>query len=91
LKKNQHEQQHLFKLIHILTTNKIRYVTWWRKNFDIIKKLDFLELILESWIFFMKNATLIRTIILIIFINILHSKGWGGGSIGDVDFWKRTF
>ncbi len=49
-----------------------------------------MELILESWIFFIKRATLVKTIILIIIINSLHSKGLGG-NIGDVDLKTMTF
>jgi len=48
-----------------------------------------LELVLKSWIVFIKRVTLIRTIIIIILINILRSKGLAG-SIGDADLKTMT-
>jgi len=48
LERNQQEYQYLFKLIHILTTNKIKYVLHDGIKFWYYKKPIFLELMLES-------------------------------------------
>jgi hypothetical protein len=50
----------------------------------------FFKLILKSWIFFIERARLIRTILLTLLINILHSKDLGA-NIGDVDLKKKHF
>jgi hypothetical protein len=74
-------------LVHILTINKIKYVLYDGINFQYGKSPNFVELMLESWIFSKKNA-LIRIIKLILLIKNLHCKGLER-SIGDVGAKKK--
>jgi len=73
----------LFKLLHILISNRINYVLYDGINFKSNKSLDFVKLMLESLNFFIKIVVLIRTIKLTLLITKLHSKGLKR-IIGDV-------
>jgi len=89
LKRTQQNQQYLFKLFHILTTNKIKYVLYDDINVLYDKSPNFVELMLESWIFFIKNVVWIRIIKLIFLIIKLHSKDLER-SIGNVGAKKES-
>ncbi len=77
----------MFNLLHILTINKIKYVLYDGIIFQYGKSPNFVELMLESWIFFKKDA-LIRIIKLILLFKNLHCKGLEK-SIGNVGVKKR--
>jgi PHP family Zn ribbon phosphoesterase len=55
LKKIQQDYQYLFNLFHILTIDKIKYVLYDGIIFQYCKSPNFVELMLESWIFFIKQ------------------------------------
>jgi hypothetical protein len=65
-----------------LTTNIIKYILYDDTNFEYDKSPNFVELMLESWIFH-KTIVLIKAIKLILLITNLHSKGLER-NIGDV-------
>ncbi len=79
----------MFKLFHILTTNRIKYVLYDGTNFEYDKSPNFVKLMLEYWIFHKTNV-LIRTIKLILFITNLHSKGLER-NIGDLGAQKKHY
>jgi hypothetical protein len=55
--------------------NRIKCVLYDGIFFWYDKSPNFVELMLESWIFFIEKVVLIRTIKLILLITKLHSKG----------------
>jgi len=77
-------------MIHILTTNKIKYVLYDGIKILYEKSPNVVELMLESWIFFIKEVALIRIIKLILLITKLDSKDLKI-YIGDVGVKKRCY
>ncbi len=56
LKNTQQDCKYQFKLFHILITNRIQLFLYDGINFLYDKSQNFVELILESWIFFHKKS-----------------------------------
>jgi hypothetical protein len=80
----------LFKLLHILTTYRIKHVLYDGINFQFDKSLDFVELMLKSCIFFIEKVVILRTIKWFFLTTKLHSKGLER-SVGDMGAEKRHF
>jgi hypothetical protein len=77
-------------MIHILTTNRIKYVLYDGIKFLYEKSPNVVELMVEFWIFFIKEVALIRKIKLILLITKLDSKDLKR-SIGNMGAKKRHY
>jgi hypothetical protein len=67
----------MFKLLHILTTYRIKHVLYDGIHSQFGKSLDFVELMLESCIFSIKRGVILKRIKLIFFNNKIMFQRFG--------------